>query len=147
LATDVADPWQRLLTISQVMTSAKELLRVSEPELVLKRLDAIPPIIMRARSRTSKRQGVAPESKSEVNISVSNFGRLQDLRLGSSEVEEFYMSGTPTSGSGSSIAIYTYRTSLMVSILAFADAIEFPAELADHLQEALAELVVLSSVR
>jgi len=145
LATDVADPWERLLAISAVTQRAKEYLDVTGPELLPAWLEHAPPILagpgVRRGQAARRTPGKAP-SKLDANVVISNVrGPSAPWHFGAAEVEEMYLSGPPNSGAGATFVVWDYAGRLLLAIMAFADSIDDPGELAAGLRCCLAEFV------
>lgn len=146
LATDVADPWERLQRISAVTKVAKECLDVTGPELLCEWLEHAPPILAVPgvrRGQEARRNANGKRSpKLDVNVVISNVrGPASRWHLGGAEIEEMYLAGPPNSGAGATFVLWDYAGTLLFAILAFADSIDDPTELATGLATSLAELV------
>lgn len=150
LATDVADPWERLHRISAVTAEAKACVDLLGRELPADWLECIPPVLLRpmlrrkqeARWRSGKRQ-----VKLADNVVVSNLrGPAVPWQLGSAVVEEIYMA-PPGIGVGINFLLWDYAGRLMFGILSFAGSVEDPRELAVQLSRCLDELVAAAERR
>ena len=150
LATDVADPWERLARISAVTTEAKRCLDLQGRELVADWLECLPPVLAAALARRSeaarRRPGKRPV-KLDANVVVSNVrGPSVPWQLGSTVVEEIYMA-PPGSGAGVNFLLWDYADRLLFGILSFTESIDDPGELAMHLSRSLEELVAAAELR
>ncbi|MGH3826529.1 MAG: wax ester/triacylglycerol synthase family O-acyltransferase [Pseudonocardiaceae bacterium] len=145
LATDVADPWERLQRISVVAAEAKTCLDLAGRELLADWLEYIPPMLggpMVRRDQASRRRPGKRPAKLDVNVVVSNLrGPTVAWRLGSTVVEEMYLAGPPNSGIGVNVVLWDYAGRLLFGMLSFADSVEDSAELAARLSGSLDELV------
>lgn len=148
LATDVDDPWERLLRISTVAASAKGWLDVLGVELMAEWLEFAPPPLASAAMRLHHRRRRANRDRADVNVLVSNMkGPTDPYAFGSATVEEIYLDGPPSNGVGANVLLFSYRNQLSFGILCFADAVAAPEELAQGFRDALTELVDLAHTR
>lgn len=150
LATDVADPWERLHRISAVTAEAKACLELVGRELMMDWLECLPPILIRAllrRDQEARRHPGKRKVKLDENVVVSNLrGPATPWRLGSADVEEMYLFGPPNSDVGVTISLWDYAGSLRFGILCFADLVDDAEELAMRLRCSLDELVAAAEV-
>jgi diacylglycerol O-acyltransferase len=150
LATDVADPWERLQRISAVTAEAKACLDLAGRELVVDWLECIPPVLagfMVRRGRAARRRSGTRRVKLDTNVVVSNLrGASVPWQLGPIAVEEMYVV-PPGNGVGVNFALWDYAGRLLFGILSFTDSIEDPGELAVRLSRSLDELVVVAERR
>jgi diacylglycerol O-acyltransferase len=150
LATDVADPWERLQRISAVAAEAKACLDLAGRELLADTAEYFPPMLMGlierrdepARSHPGKRQ-----TKLDTNVVVSNLrGPSTPWHIGSTVVEEMYMA-PPGDGVGVNFLLWDYAGRLLFGILSFTDSVEDLGELAVCLSRSLDELVAAAECR
>jgi WS/DGAT/MGAT family acyltransferase len=150
LATDIADPWERLARISAVTTEAKRCLDLGGRELLADWLTSIPPILtspLARRSEAARRRPGKRRVRLDANVVVSNLrGPSAPWQLGSTVVEEIYMA-PPGNGVGVNFLLWDYAGHLMFGILSFADSVKDPGELAMRLSRSLEELVVAAESR
>ena len=150
LATDIADPWQRLQKISAVTMEAKGCLELEGRELLGDWLTCLPPILavpMARRSVGARRHPGKTQVKLDANVVVSNLrGPSVPWQFGSTLVEEVYMA-PPGAGAGVNFALWDYAGRLLFGILSFAESIEDPGELAMRLSRSLEELVATAEFR
>lgn len=150
LATDLADPWERLVTIGAVTARAKRLLVVGDPALLGEWVDQLPPLALDLAVRYQQRRfRRAPERATPgSNVVVS---QVRSVPPGSSlagvPVEAPYMTGPPNNGTGVNVVLNTYADRVFVGILCVADAVPVPSELADGLHRALSELLAVAAAR
>jgi diacylglycerol O-acyltransferase len=145
LATDVADPWERLATISAGTREAREQLAASGPELLRDWLDVIPPFVSRPTVRRAYRRTAEPGGKIDYNVIVSNVrGPTTPLGVpgpeGTAVVRELFATGQPNNRLGAVFTCMDMGDQLLFSIMAVAGSID-PYDLAAGLHEALTELV------
>lgn len=150
LATDVADPWERLVRISAVTTEAKRCFDLEGRELLADWLTSIPPILAAPlvwRSEAARRRPGKRGIKLDANVVVSNLrGPSVPWQLGSTVVEEMYMA-PPGIGAGVNFLLWDYAGRLLFGILSYAESIEDPSELAMRLSRSLDELVAAAEFR
>jgi diacylglycerol O-acyltransferase len=141
LATDVADPWERLRMINAVTAEAKVRLDLAGRELLADWLEFIPPMLMNPMVRRGQAVSLRPGKPPKHNVLVSNVrGPSVPWQLGSTLVEEMYLA-PPSTGIGVNFVFWDYAGSLRFGILSFAESIEDPNELAMRLSSSLEELV------
>lgn len=150
LATDVADPWERLHRISAVSAEAKACLDLMGPERAVDRIECIPPMLMR---RLARRNQAACHRIGErrmrlnANVVVSNLrGSSTRWRLGSAVVEKICVA-PPGSGAGINFVFWDYADRLIFGILSFSDSIDDPRGLSMRLSRCLEELVLAAECR
>lgn len=147
LATDVADPWERLRRISAVTAEAKVRLDLAGRELLADWLECIPPMLMDPMVRRGQAASRCPGTPPNHNVLVSNVrGPSVPWQLGSALVEEMYLA-PPSTGIGVNFVLWDYAGSLRFGILSFAESIEDPNELAMRLSSSLEELVAAAELR
>jgi hypothetical protein len=148
LATDVADPWQRLQRISAVTTEAKRCLDLTGRDLLADWLTSIPPILaasLARRSDPASRSLGKAAARLDANVVVSNLrGPPVPWQLGPTVVEEMYMA-PPCGGVSISFFLWDYADSLMFGILSSAGSVQNPGELAAQLSSCLQELVAITA--
>lgn len=148
LATDVADPWARLQTISTVTRESKRCLDLAGRQVIAEWLEVVPPAIARAAVRRSHRRRRGHPDRLDTNVTISNTrGPTRQWTIGPAVVEEMYLAGPPNSGVGVTFVVWDYASALLVGILAFADSVKDPGELANGLSRSLHELVTIARCR
>jgi diacylglycerol O-acyltransferase / wax synthase len=150
LATDVADPWERLERISAVTTEAKRCLDLTDRELVDAWLTSIPPILVApmVRRRDAMRRGPGMRRiKLDANVSISNVrGPTTPWQLGSTVADEMYLV-PPGGGVGVDFALWDYAGRLLFGIVSFTEVVEDAGDLAMQLSRAHEELVAATELR
>jgi diacylglycerol O-acyltransferase len=142
LATDVDEPWDRLLAITAVTAEAKRQLAVRGLELLPDWLDVVPPALVERAVRHYDRRRRRHPARLDVNVVISNIrGPSPGRCLGAAVVEEMYVAGPPNNGVGINVALMDYGDRLFFALLCFADSVEVPGELVRGIHHALAELV------
>jgi WS/DGAT/MGAT family acyltransferase len=142
LATDIAEPWERLERIREITRESKTRLRLSGPEILNDWLEVFPPFLVRFATRRRQRllQTGGPGLVS--NVLVSNLrGPPQPWTFGRAVVEEAYMTGSPNVGLGVTIFLWDYAGKLRFGILATADSVDDISELGEGMRASLRELV------
>lgn len=149
LATDVADPWERLQSIGAVTAEAKACLDLGGRELAGDWLECIPPVVaavMVRRGQAARRRSGKRRVGLDANVVVSNLrGSSVPWQLGSTVVEEMYLVGPPNGGLN--VTLWDYAGRLLFGILSVADSVENPGELAVRLSRSLDELVAAAGCR
>ena len=148
LATDVEDPWDRLLAIAEAGNAARRSMEVFGGELLCEWLDQIPPFASERLVRRHVATRDRDRTVADINVNVS-LVRAVDTpwSLGSATVEGVFLQGPPNSGCGLSITALSYEDSLMVGLHACADAVPDPRTVARGMEEELATLVRLARAR
>ncbi|WP_421121782.1 wax ester/triacylglycerol synthase family O-acyltransferase [Aquihabitans daechungensis] len=143
LATDVADPVERLATISATAAEAKEQLTILGPDLMPRWLDLVPPLVTEpgARALIDRLRAAGPGDLVDANVLISNIrGPADRWSLLGCEVVDLYLDGPPSNGVGLNVMLWSYGDRLLLGILAFADALRDPAALTYHIETAFADL-------
>ena len=148
LATDVEDPWARLQAISAVATEAKACLDLMGPEMMADWLEVVPPFIAEPGIRSLQKRRREHREEAEHSVVISNIkGPSEHWAFETSAVESLHIQGPPSNGVGPNVMLWSYGDRLLIGILAFADAMPDPHELAGYLVEALDELVALAEAK
>jgi diacylglycerol O-acyltransferase len=141
LATDVADPWERLTVISEVAAEAKEQLMALGPDLMPAWLDLVPPFVAERGAKALVERLKASTDLIDANILVSNIrGPDAPWTVCGATVEDLYIDGPPSNGVGCNVMLWSYAGRLLFGILAFADALADPEQLAAGIGQAFDEL-------
>ena len=148
LATDRADPWERLEQISLVTGESKRRLDVLGRDLLRDWAEYFPPFLSETAARGEQRKLARQPERFAFNVTVSNLRGPSGRRtLAGSEVEEIYFTGPPSTRLGVVFTLSDQGDHLVFGILSVADSVEGPQELADGLQASLRELVKLAEDR
>ena len=142
LATDVADPVERLAAISAGTAEAKVQLDLQGRDTLPAWLDRLPPAIARPASRWMIRRTAADPTTANFNVLVSNV-RVPEPSwdLGGHGVEHLWMSGPIADDAGLNITVVGYGDQLHVSLVASPVAVADASAITDRLHAALEELV------
>lgn len=145
LATDVADPWQRLLRITEVTRESKLQLNLLGVTMFEDWIDFFPPFLAGTAIRKERRDAADPNHV-RFNLSLSNLrGPAEPLALvvpsGRWQVAEIFLTAVPANRQGLSIICMDVGDQLVFGIFAMAASVPDPGELVAGLQRALAELL------
>jgi len=136
LATDVADPCQRLRRISEATTAAKVRHQVTADMVEAWAEFGYGPLTA-ALARTASRWGLLPRL-SLPNMIVSNVrGPDEELDIGSIAVREFYSTGPLSEGIGINLTVWSFAGSLNVAVLSCASMLPRPDAFIGHMWRAL----------
>ncbi|WP_110240543.1 wax ester/triacylglycerol synthase family O-acyltransferase [Nocardioides gilvus] len=142
LATDVKDPWERLLQISAVSRASKRELEAIGVDLVPRWLDLVPPWLARRGVRDTVERLRKAETDVDASILVSNVrGPAAPWSIGGRVFTDLHVDGPPSNGVGCNVMVWSYGDRMLFGILAYADALEAPAEFRAALEESYAELL------
>ncbi|HMC09044.1 MAG TPA: wax ester/triacylglycerol synthase family O-acyltransferase [Actinomycetota bacterium] len=145
LATDVADPWERLQAVSAATREAKAHLDLLGRELMADWLEVFPPFVVGPLVRRDRRRRLKHPERLDTNVMISNIrGPAQPWSFGAALVEEMYVTGPPNNGVGVTFVLWDYGGRLLFGILSFADSVEAPRELAEGLHGSLRELTQIA---
>ena len=142
LATDVADPRERLAATAAYNEEAKFQLEILGRDTLPAWLDRIPPFIAGPAARAIPRRRAAKGDPPDFNVLVSNVrADVSNWRLDDRAVEHYSMSGPVADGAGLNITVTGAGDTVTMSLVANPAAVERPDELARSLESALRELV------
>jgi len=142
LCTDVDDIWERLLRIHEVTAAAKGLFEALGPTIVTDGLEFVPPWVAKLALRRFGRSRAKNPERVGQNVTVSNYpGFPSTLSFGRFVVEDAYVSGPPNGSVGVNVSIWSYGDRLMVTTVAFCDAMDAPDEFSDHVRAATTDLL------
>lgn len=141
LATDVADPAERLQTISETAAEAKAQLAELGPDLLPTWLDAVPPLVSEPGARALVERLRAGGDRVDANVLISNIrGPAEPWTLRGRTVTDLYIDGPPSNGVGLNVMLWSYGDRILFGVLAFADALRAPVALGAWFDRAFAEL-------
>lgn len=142
LATDVADPRERLAVTAAYNEEAKVQLELLGRDTLPAWLDRIPPAIAGPAARAIPRRRAAKGAPPDFNVLVSNVRvDVSKWHLDGRAVEHFSMSGPVADGAGLNITVTGAGDSVTMALVANPASVERPDALARDLAEALQELV------
>ena len=141
IATDVADPLQRLLQIHEGAQASKEVRKLLGHDLLAQRVDIAPPQIYHSIVRFWGRSHIADHVHPPLNVVLSNVaGPADRIFFGPIEVEALYSVGPILEGIGLNITAWSYSGGLDVSLLACPVSVPHPWLIIDALHDELVEL-------
>lgn len=142
LATDVADPRERLAAIATGSTEAKHQLDVQGRDTLPDWLDRLPPAVAGPAARALARRSASHPETADFSVLVSNVRVVDpEWSIGPQRVAHAYMSGPVADGAGLNVTITGFGGHLHLAVVATPDAVADPHELAHDLVAALDELV------
>jgi len=143
LATDVADPLERLRMTAAYDAEAKRQLEIQDRRTLTDWLDRVPPAVAWRAARSMAEKARSGAVAPDFNVLVSNL-RVQHpvWTLGGRTVESVFMTGPVTDGGGLNVTVTGYGEQLTFAVHSNPSAVPDPAALADDLSAALAELRV-----
>lgn len=148
LATDVADPWERLQRISTVSAAGKARLDALGVGLVADWLDVLPPALAKRAIHGTLERMADPEQDADASILVSNVrGPAEPFSIGGRVFSDLHIDGPPSNGVGCNVMVWSYGQRMLFGILAYAEALEDPQAFRVALTESCAELVELARSR
>lgn len=141
LATDVADPRERLAAIAAGSTEAKLQLDVQGRDTLPDWLDRLPPAIAAPAARGLARRSAKHPESADFSVLVSNVRATDpDWTVGGRRVVHAYMSGPVADGAGLNVTITGFGGNLHLAVVATPDAVAEPRELVQAFAAALDEL-------
>jgi diacylglycerol O-acyltransferase len=142
LATDVADPVERLAAISAGTAEAKVQLDLQGRDTLPSWLDRLPPAIARPGARFMVKRSLKDPTTADFNVLVSNV-RIQhpDFAIGGRAVERVYLSGPIADNAGLNVTVVGFRDDLVMTVVASPVALDDAHAFLDLVHDALDELV------
>jgi WS/DGAT/MGAT family acyltransferase len=146
LATDVADPVQRLHTITDATRDLKEREKAVGATSMTEWADVMSPSVAALAGRLASRLAIAEVIQPPYNVTISNVpGPPIPLYCAGAQLTALYPLGPIPDGAALNITVISYLEHLFVGVLADRDAIPDVDTIADGLNEALAELLALAT--
>ena len=146
LATDVADPWERLQTISATSREGRAQLEALGTDLVPDWLDVMPPALAKRGIRGVLERLESAEEDVDASILVSNIrGPAEKWSLGGRVFADLHLDGPPSNGVGINVMVWSYADRMLLGILGYADALDDPAGFRRAVGESFDELLRASS--
>ena len=141
LATDVDDPVERLLTIHEGTTEAKEQLNTIGAEHLTDWVEFAAPALLGPRGTPVSRTRMADRHRPLFNVTISNVpGPPFPLYSAGARMVAHYPMGPIFDGGGLNITVMSYMDSLDFGLVACSDLVDDVWSIADGLAEALEEL-------
>lgn len=142
MATDIADPAERLRTIHATTSSAKEMRAAMTAQQIMSLTDNTPPALLGLAALAWTAGGIDSSVPPVFNVIVSNVpGPPFDLFLGGARIEAMYPMGPLLFGSGINFTIVSNATRLDFGVLTCPDLVPDTWDVADRIQPALDELI------
>jgi diacylglycerol O-acyltransferase len=140
LATDVADPVVRLMTVSESSRSAKEQDQIIGPDLFTRLGEIAVPAIMAPAGRIARSLGLT-RCYPPFSVVISSFpGPPLPLYCGGSELVAYHPFGPIVDGAVLNITAMSYRNRIGFGLLASADAVPDLDLIARTIPESLKQL-------
>ncbi len=141
LATEMADPAERLERIAESSQSAKEMRRALSARGIIGISEAAPPALIGLAARAISLTGLTDGTRPPVNVVISNVpGPPFPLYMAGGLVEHLLPLGPLLLGIGLNITVFSYRDQLDVGFLSCPELLAEPALLADSVEGELALL-------
>ncbi len=145
LATDVADPIERLATISRTTVEAKGLQQALGHDMLTDWVQFTPPAPFSVAMRLYSRSRAASHHPAPFNLVVSNVpGLSEQVQVAGATLSDFFSVGPILEGIGLNITVWSYVDHLNFSFLACPDLLPELRPLISHLRPALEELLAAS---
>jgi WS/DGAT/MGAT family acyltransferase len=142
LHTDVADPAARLRAIHASTRNAKDVQVALGDDLVVRALEAVPPLVLTAVVDAYQALGLAELHPPIFNLIVSNVaGPPVPLYFAGGRLADSYLLGPLLMGCGLNITLASYLDRLDFGVVTCPDVVDDPHAIAAGLPEALDELV------
>ena len=146
LATDVADPVERLQAIHRVTSAAKEMHNILGADMLADWSEYTPPRPYSWFMRQYSRFGLAERHRPPINLVVSNVPGPRDaLYVAGGKMEGIYSVGPILEGIGLNVTVWSYCDQLNVGVIACREHIADPHEITDGMADALAELLAIAA--
>jgi diacylglycerol O-acyltransferase / wax synthase len=142
LATDVVDPYERLLAIRESSVAAKKLYAAMNSHRSLGISDAVPPSMFSAAARAWSLAHLDARTPPIYNVIVSNVaGPPIDFYVCGAKIEHMYPLGPLLYGGGLNITFFSNGPTIDVGLMTCPELLPDPWELADCFAPALDDLL------
>lgn len=146
LRTDVDDPAARLRAIARTTRGAKEDHNAVDARLLQNWAEHAAPATFALATRLYSRLDVADRHPPIYNLVVSNVpGPDFPLYLDGAELVATYPMGPVMEGAGLNVTVLSYRDNVDFGFLAAAELVPDVWDLADHIEDAMAELLAAAA--
>lgn len=141
LATDIADPVERLLTMSRKMGQVKKSMKAIPAKLMLDWAHAPPPAVMAQAARLYENFSIQNYMSPPYNLVISNVpGPPVPLYFAGARVQANYPVSIPYHGMACNITVFSYQDNLDVGFIAHRGTVPDIGHLMDLFVDALASL-------
>lgn len=141
LATEIADPVERLRCLSSGAREAKEKDSFLVASLLSQWSDLIPPVVASGAMKLASTTGVFDRLRPVVNLTVSNVpGPSFPLYAGGSRVRDIFPLGPVMDGIGLNVTVLSYLDVMEVGVTASRELVKDPERIAEGVKIALDEL-------
>jgi len=145
LATDIADPVERLQVLSTKMVRVKRTMKAIPASLMLDWVHTPPPTVMAQAARLYENFSIQNLVHPPFNLVISNVpGPKQPLYLNGGLVEAHYPISIPYHGLACNITVFSYRDNLDVGVTAHRGTVPDVEKIVDGMAAALAQLAQLA---
>lgn len=142
LATDIDDPVERLHAIHQSATAGKEMRRDLDADRTINLTDTTPPAAIAIASRLWSLAGLDGRTPPIFNLIISNVaGPPFDLYLAGARIDAMYPMGPLLYGSGVNFTFVSNSDRFDVGVMSCPALVPDPWAIADHIPDALHELL------
>jgi diacylglycerol O-acyltransferase / wax synthase len=141
LATDVADPMLRLLSIHESTKGAKEMQRALAAEKIMGITEAAPPALISLAARMYTAAHLDLLTPPVMNLIISNVpGPPFPLYVAGAEIESLYPMGPLLYGTGVNVTVFSYRDRIDFGFMVDRRAVPHPWLLAEGIEASFDEL-------
>jgi len=142
LATDIADPIERIRAIHEITKEAKVAQNILGADTMANWLEYAPPRPFNWFMRTYSRRGLAARHRPPINLVVSNVpGPRTPLYIAGAKLASLYSVGPILEGIGLNITVWSYIDQMNFAAIACRELIPEIHRITDGLHDALAELL------
>jgi WS/DGAT/MGAT family acyltransferase len=141
LATDIAEPADRLIAIKTATSQAKEIGQALSADKIMGLTETTPPGLVSLAARMYTAMGLESRIPPPINVVISNVpGPPFPLYLAGAQLEAMYPMGPLLLGTGLNITVISYRDSIDFGFLCCPEMVPEPAAIAEGIPIALEEL-------
>jgi WS/DGAT/MGAT family acyltransferase len=148
LATDVADPGERLLAIHESTMGAKEMRQAMDAERIMGISETAPPAMISLAARMYTAAGLDTLTPPIMNLIISNVpGPPFPIYCAGARLEAIYPMGPLLYGTGINVTVFSYVDSVDFGFMVCRDVVEDPWFIAEGVQLALDDLLIAAKER
>lgn len=141
LATDIAEPADRLIAIKAATSEAKEIGEALSADKIMGLTESTPPGLVGLAARMYTAMGLESRMPPPINVVISNIpGPPFPLYMAGARLEAMYPMGPLLLGTGLNITVISYCDSIDFGFLCCPEMVPDPAAIADGIPIALEEL-------